>query len=176
MIANKLIAGPRMPGIYQGPQLSSKPGVFVSCDADRRECRIPPVVRRQRRSPIASTYDADNPATAMDTMLLKAVDDPRIMSERRVDIMVVATIVGTGIDVRGLTCEAQTVRSEHVHIELTVVLTATSSFYLYESTVAWQASIACKRPGHPRARGQQANVGKELHDGNDTSHYRCSGK
>ena len=80
----------------------------------------------------------------MDTILLKAVDDPRIMSERRVDIMVVATIVGTGIDVRGLTCEAHTVRSEHVHIELTVIMTAPSSLYLYESTIAWQASIACK--------------------------------
>ena len=77
---------------------------------------------------MARRYDADNPATAMDTILLKAVDDPSIMSERRVDTIVVATIVGTGIDVRGLTCEAHTVRSEHVHIELTMGLTATSSF------------------------------------------------
>ena len=58
--------------------------------------------------------------------------------------MVVATIVGTGIDVRGLTCEAHTVRLEHVYIEVTVGLTATSPFYLYESPIAWQASIAGK--------------------------------
>ena len=129
MIANKLRAGPRIPGIYQGPQLSSKPGVFVNCDGGREECRIPPVMRRQKRSPIARTYDADNPATAMDTMLLKAVDDPSIISERRADIMVVATIVGTGIDVRGFTCEeASTVRSKDGHIELT--------FYLCESSIA----------------------------------------
>ena len=64
-------------------------------------------MRRQRRSPIARPYDADNPATAMDTMLLKAVDEPRIIRERRVEIAVVATIVATGMNVRGLTCEAQ---------------------------------------------------------------------
>lgn len=114
-MANKLTMGPRMPGIYQAPQLSSKPGVFVSRDAERVECRIPPVVRRQRRSPIARTYDADNPATAIDTMLLKAVDDPSIINERRVEIMVVAMIVGTGIEVRGLTCKAHTVRSKFVY-------------------------------------------------------------
>ena len=79
-------------------------------------------------------------------MLLKAVDDPSIISERRVDIIVVATIVATGIDVRGLTCETHMdmVRSEHIHIELTVAFTATSSSYLYESSIAWQATIACK--------------------------------
>ena len=119
MMANKLTVGPRMPGIYQAPQLSSKPGVFVSCDAEKRECRIPPVVRRQRRSPIARTYDADNPATAIDTILLKAVDDPSIINERRVDIMVVAMIVGTGIEVCGLTCKAHTVRSNLVYRYLT---------------------------------------------------------
>ena len=42
----------------------------------------------------------------MDTMLLKAVDEPSIISERRMDTMVVAMIVATGIDVRGLTWEA----------------------------------------------------------------------
>ena len=92
--------------MYQGPQLRSKPGVFVSRDLEREGCRIPPVVRRQRRSPMARAYDADNPATAIETMLLKAVDEASIISERRVDIMAVATIVATGIDVRGLTCKA----------------------------------------------------------------------
>ena len=94
---------------------------------------------------MAKTYDADNPATAMETMLLKAVDEPSMISERRVDIMVVTTIVCTGIDVRGLTCEAHTVRSEHIHIETdSGGLTVTSAFYLHKSSVAWQASIAGK--------------------------------
>ena len=39
-------------------------------------------------------------------MLLKAVDEPSVISERRVDITAVAMIVATGIDVRGLTWEA----------------------------------------------------------------------
>lgn len=119
-MANRLTAGPKMPGMYQAPQLSPNPGVFASCDGGREECRIPPVMRRQRRSPIARAYDADSPATAMDTMLLKAGVDPSIISERRMDIMVVATIVGTGIEVRGLTCEAHTVRSKLVHPDLTL--------------------------------------------------------
>ena len=89
--------------MHQGPQLSSKPGVFVSCDPGAKECRIPPVVRRQRSSAIARMYDPDSPATEIDTMLLKAVDEPSIISERRVQTMVVAIIVATGIDVRGLT-------------------------------------------------------------------------
>ena len=118
-MANRLTMGPRMPGMYQGPQLSSKPGVFVSCNAERGECRMLPVMRRQNRSPIARAYDADNPATAIDTMLLKAVDDPSIIRERRVDIMVVATTVWTGIEVRGLTCDAYTVRVKFIHIYLT---------------------------------------------------------
>ena len=66
---------------------------------------------------MAKTYDADKPATAMETMLLKAVDDPSMISERRVEIMVVTMIVCTGIDVRGLTCEAHPIRWEHVHME-----------------------------------------------------------
>ena len=37
-------------------------------------------------------------------MLLKAVDEPRMISERRVDIRVVMMIVATGIEVRGFTC------------------------------------------------------------------------
>ena len=111
-MADRLTAGPKMPGMYQAPQLSPNPGVFVSCDGGREECRIPPVMRRQRGSPIARAYDADSPATAMDTMLLKAVVDPSIISERKVDIMVVATIVGTRI--------AHTVRSKLVHLELTL--------------------------------------------------------
>ena len=142
-MANKFTAGPRMPGIYQGPQLSSKPGVFVSRDPERGECLIPPVVRRQRRSPIARAYDADNPATAIDIILLKAVDEPSIMKERRVDIMVVATIVATGIDVRGLTCEAQTVSSRTIHIELKRGVSVAKA-NLGESLIAWQASIASK--------------------------------
>ena len=108
-----------MPGIYQGPQLSLKPGVFVSCDPKRGECRIPPVVRRQRRSTIARRYDPTDPATAIEKMSLKAVDEPSMISEKRVDIIVVATIVATGIDVRGLICEAQTVSLGLIHTEPT---------------------------------------------------------
>ena len=52
---------------------------------------------------MARTYDPDSPATEIDTMLLKAVDEPSIISERRMLTMVVAMIVATGIDVRGLT-------------------------------------------------------------------------
>ena len=103
-MANKLTAGPKIPGMNHGPQLSSNPGVFVSCDLERGAKRMPPVLRRQSKSPIARTYEADNPATEIETMLLNAVDDPSMINERRVDITVLATIVVTGIDVRGLTC------------------------------------------------------------------------
>ena len=98
-------------------------------DPERGECRIPPVVRLQRRSPIARRYDADSPAIAIDKMLLRAVDEPSIISERRTDITVVATIVATGIDVRGLTCEAQTVSSRLVRIELKCCSTVASSYH-----------------------------------------------
>lgn len=64
---------------------------------------------------MARAYDADNPAIAIDTMLLKAVDEPSTISERTMDIMVVATIVWTGIDVRGLTCGARIVSSSLNH-------------------------------------------------------------
>ena len=58
----------------------------------------------------------------MDTMLLKAVDEPSMIRERRVDMTVVMMIVATGIDVRGLTCEGQIVsaglRSSRVEMKL----------------------------------------------------------
>lgn len=71
---------------------------------------------------MARAYDADNPATAIETMLLKAVDEASIISERREDITavatIVATIVATGIEVRGLTCKARTVSSRILHTGL----------------------------------------------------------
>ncbi len=104
-IANRFTTGPTMPGMRHGPQVSSKPGVLVMEESVIRGLRIPPVVRRQSRSPMTRRYDADRPATQIETMLLKAVDEPRMIKDRRVEIMVVATMVVTGIDVRGLTCE-----------------------------------------------------------------------
>ena len=64
---------------------------------------MPLVVRRQSRSTIGRRYDPAKPAIAIDTMLLKAVDEPSMISERIVEIIVEAAIVVTGIDVRGLT-------------------------------------------------------------------------
>lgn len=90
---------------------------------------MPPVVRLQRRNPIARRYDAESPAIAIDKMLLRAVDEPSMINERRMDMTVVATIVATGIDVRGLTCEAQTVSSRLVRIDSKSFSTVASSYH-----------------------------------------------
>lgn len=87
------------------------------------------MVRLQRRNPIVRRYDADSPAIAIDKMLLRAVDEPSMINERRTDITVVATIVATGIDVRGLTCEAQIVSSRLVRRESNGGSTVASSYH-----------------------------------------------
>ena len=67
--------------------------MFVSGDAEKKGCGIPPVMRHQKRSPLARACDADNPATAIDKALLKAIDVPGNSSERREHWSCLNTIV-----------------------------------------------------------------------------------
>ena len=107
--AKVLMAIPNRPGMCQGPHL----GIWLSAGSPRRlvdlVVKMPPVQRRYRSKLIATRYEDCRPDTDSETRSLNAVDEPRMMRERSMEIPVVTIMDLIGRDVRGFTYTTDTV-------------------------------------------------------------------